>query len=311
MSISIVGSVIKTKTKCNFLERQAGMNIKLNFIQDWHDQLKGALANCWGVDVSEIRGRDIPIAYFNAELRRISSRPREIKVSDIFNCPTKFQPGWDNIQKDVLNGNDMTPYLSKKVDCIDYKDPMLNDWGVHHLHLGYNQGEKFVNRTGSLLFCLVTDNCLYVINIYSHGEWANSDIIEVIHRNWPDVIRQYAINGDQLSCNNTEEHIKTLRKKCCNSLVQMPDGTIYLPVGGGVTCSGHNVQSILMMDRQHLFLKQLEQTIKEQYDGILPELVNQGYDGESELAIKLKITETKYIAIFPTYDFEFMIMRKQ
>lgn len=51
-------------------------------------------------------------------------------------CPSELQFGLDLVMTNIEQGVDLGPYLSKKIADLDYDDDLLNDWGVHHLHLG-------------------------------------------------------------------------------------------------------------------------------------------------------------------------------
>lgn len=286
------------------------MKLKSDFIKDWHDFLKDILVNHWGLEISGVEEKDLPIIYFNAEIRRIDQRRRIIKTSDVFNCPAELQNGLDKIRSDISHGNDITPHLSSLVDKLSSKDLMLNEWGVYHFHLGTELKGDFIKRTGPLLFALVTTECLYAINVYDHGEWENSDIIEIIHRNWPEVISQYIINGVQLANDVSDSDRKVLRQKNINSFVQVSDGTIYAPMGGGMVSSGHNIQSVIRTDKQHKFLKHLQSSLEGQLINIRPELEKQGYSGEPELVAKLEITETEYKAVFPEYSFAAILHKR-
>lgn len=279
------------------------MKLKANFIKDWHDFLKHILVNHWGFDISNIDEKDLPLTYLNAETRRIDQRKRKIEISNVFHCPPELASGWSKIQAEITNGSDITPHLSKLVDRIDSKDSMLNDWGIYHFHLGTELDGEFIKRTGPLLFAFVTNDCLYGINIYQHGEWTNSDIIEIIHRNWPSIIKHHVINDAQLAYSVTDQERKALRGKNANSFVQVSDGTLYAPIGGGMVSSGHNLQSVIKVDKQHKFLEGLQSSLESQLINIRPDLEKQGYNGEHELIAKLEITETEYRAVFPEYSF--------
>ena len=53
-------------------------------------------------------------------------------------------------------------------------DGLLNEWGVHHLHLGtksYSKNHAFIARTGPLLLALIAEDDFYAINVYLHGAW--------------------------------------------------------------------------------------------------------------------------------------------
>jgi hypothetical protein len=171
------------------------VKLKSDFFSDWLNILKDILENHWGYDVSNISAEDLPFIYFNAEKRRPDQRVRVLELSDAFSCPPSLQAGWDRLKMLVESGGDLTSNLSKLVNRINNKDSLLNDWGVHHFHLGENLNGQFIERTAPLLFALVTKDRFYAINIFNHGAWADEDVIEIIHRNWPEAISKYKIQN--------------------------------------------------------------------------------------------------------------------
>jgi hypothetical protein len=80
---------------------------------------------------------EIPYLYFNFKKRIISQQPRKIMKANDFNCPANLLSGLDNLERKIIDGEDLTPHLSKSVsrnyEGVDY---LLNDWGIYHLHLG-------------------------------------------------------------------------------------------------------------------------------------------------------------------------------
>jgi hypothetical protein len=130
---------------------------------------------------------------------------------------------------------------------------MLNDWGIHHLHLGpigAGPGSR-AGRTGPLLFVFVREDRLYFLDVLLHGKgqrpWTRRDLVEVIHSNWPDAIRRYRINAvgaTQLS----DEQVANLRSKNATMVVEMRDSTVYVPLGGGYMSSGISAQALTNAD---------------------------------------------------------------
>ena len=163
--------------------------MKANFEADWIAQLRSHLVNVQGWDANEIAAlddREVHFRYFDALRRRIAPKPRTIRIADDFLCPPAEVPGWQTLQEKVRKGEDINPHLSKRHASLFNLDGLLNEWGVHHFHLGVAPDPKdpaYVGRTGPLLYALVTDEAFYAINVYTHGSFENSDIVESIHRN--------------------------------------------------------------------------------------------------------------------------------
>ena len=100
--------------------------------------LKDTLVNMWGYDISNISNEEIPFIYFNAENRRPINRKRRIEISDIFNCPSQLENGWESLKLLIKSGQNILPNLSKMVTKLNKKDSLLYDWGIYHFHLGEN-----------------------------------------------------------------------------------------------------------------------------------------------------------------------------
>lgn len=118
------------------------------------------------------------------------------------------------------------------------------DWGVQHLHLGNKiESDGFVSRTNELLFIRFTHETAYVLGIFEHNEWSTLDILETIHKNWPESIEHFKVEGiiDISSCPD-EDAIKKFRRIWLNSAIKLKDGTVYMGPGGGITTAGTPVE---------------------------------------------------------------------
>ena len=277
------------------------MKLKSDFFGDWINIQKDILMEKWGYDVSSIPDNEIPLAYFNAEQRRPEAKVRQLLLADTFSCPQNLKSGWERLEGLIKSGHDLTPNLSKLVNNLNMKDSMLNDWGIHHFHLGKNMKGDFIKRTGPLLFALLDEDKFYAIGIFNHGSWADQDIVEIIHRNWSKLVERYQIKDTVQSTPLTEQERLTLRKRNTNSFVTVQDGTVYAPIGGGVAMSGFNMQAVIRRNSQKKFLQDLEQHLDSQLDSMREVFETQGYNGEPELEARLYITEEKYTALFPKY----------
>jgi hypothetical protein len=277
------------------------MKLNADFFGDWINFQKDILMNKWGYDVSSIPDDQIPLFYFNAEQRRPEPKIRQLVLADTFYCPKNLESGWKRLKHIIESGQDLTPNLSKLINNLENKDSMLNDWGVHHFHLGQTMTGSFIKRTGPLLFALLADDKFYAIGIFEHGSWAEQDIVEIIHHNWSGVVAQYQIKDSALSTSLTEKERLTLRKRNCNSFVTVKDGTTYAMIGGGIVSSGFNIQAVVLNHHNKKYLRDLEKHLESELENLREDFEKQGYNGEPELEALLVITESEYSAIFPKY----------
>jgi hypothetical protein len=227
-----------------------------------------------------------------------------VKIADEFNCPAGDLAGWKALQQKVLNGEDLNPHLSKRHASLFNNDGLLAEWGVHHFHLGTGPDRNdpsFVRRTGPLVFALVDDEVFCAINVFAHGDsFEDVAIVECLHRNWPEMIRRYRGKGvTGATLDKTQR--RAIRGKNGNVLVAVKDGTVYMPIGGGVAASGVKMESVICADKWHIEIQSLEGRFENQLGELMPILEQCGYGGEDEVEAELKITETGYQVLFPKY----------
>jgi hypothetical protein len=191
--------------------------------------------------------------YFNVQKRKIAPKPREVLISRQFNCPQEFQTAVDAIRDKARKGGDLKPHLSKTLLDADYNDGLLNDWGIHHFHLSSlpdREQPVFVERTGPLLFARVTDEHFYMINVMKHQNWTNRNLIEILHANWPESIAGYRLQGIK-GPSYSEDDLKRFRKGGVMTCIEVSDGTVYAPPGGGYASTGVSIEVV----RQCHYLK--------------------------------------------------------
>lgn len=258
----------------------------------------------WGAAVAAISDDDVLIAYFDALRRRPSMRPRKIWIADDFSCPPEYQAGWEQLQKKVADGEDLRPHLSRGHARLGTLDGLLNEWNVHHLHLGMVPSPRdpsLIERSGPVLFARITSDDFYAINVYTHGDWEQTSVLESLHRNWPETIKSYRIRGIQGEP-LTEEPRRNIRKANMQTATTTADGTVYMAIGGGVASSGTSAEAVRLADMLWSDAEQLQISVQEQMEKFLPALQDGGYAGQAALkATLVAITSEAFQVLFPEY----------
>jgi hypothetical protein len=245
------------------------------FLNDWARILESELQKR-GVQIAP--GKDhqkISFAYWNAVHRYIEPKPRTVLTSDVFSCRDVDRPGFLALREAFERGDDVNPYLSdacRNADDPNYNDRLLNDWGIHHFHLGQLQVGK-VGRTEFVLLARVTDDGIYLLTTLCHdakalkpGEapvWARQLLLGALHRNWPDVLTGWRADSDETrfpGSSFTDNEINAFRgapkreswkkgkpktkdgKGSVLIMPKLPDGAVYHPLGEGSTASGLSVR---------------------------------------------------------------------
>ena len=236
------------------------MPLKADFIEDWVAHLKDQLVamNC---PVSPNgKADEIAIAYFNESRRKVSMHQRKFISSVEFSCPQQFQDGLNLFRGKVEAGQDLNPHMSRKINDPTFQDKLLNDWGVFHFHLGTEfLANGLIKGTEQVLFALVRSDALYAIGVFPH-EWSNLDVVERVHSNWPQLVDTYRLRGFQLADPPpASSDVKVLRAGGVNTIIQMKDGTVYFPIGGGYASNGTSMAVRIEADSHFRMIRNLQQ----------------------------------------------------
>jgi hypothetical protein len=191
------------------------------------------------------------VVFHNWMNRLVKPQPRTVVKSIAFQQnPATAQRASDLAQiiDDIEQGRNLTKYLSRGVVRAVAQVPgqsprrdldlMLNDWGVHHLHIstqidpdGFVSRGKKKNADEPLLFAAFSQKAAYLIDIMKHGDWNREHILEVIAAEWPDEGIIHEVKGVQgLKNPITEEQRATLRRKHVNKQFEF-HGKIFMPIG--------------------------------------------------------------------------------
>lgn len=176
--------------------------------------------------------------FFNHAHRSVEPRPRRVHRSrelDQRHVEHDHADVIDAIEASAIRGDDLRPHLSRQTARPMATDDLRNDWGLLHFHLGSTTPEHdgYVTRSGPLLFVFVCADDLFMVDVLDHGEWANDDLIEIIHSNWPETLAQFRMAMPPSPRRPTPEERTAARRAGITMPAQMRDGTVYYPPGGG------------------------------------------------------------------------------
>jgi len=196
--------------------------------------------------------------YYEMRIRKIVPTPRIVHFSNEIHDSLgklaretsaerkgKALESWQTvflIRKLLVNGKDVKQFLSKNIKDSESKDGLLWDYGIHHFHLsGRLEESGFVERSDYLLFAIIADSEAYFVDIRLHNdseglEWVRQDLLNIVHSNWPELIKQYILQG-QSGHVLTDNRKKELRRKNVNDIPQI-GGRAIAPLGGGVASDG-------------------------------------------------------------------------
>ncbi|PID04579.1 MULTISPECIES: hypothetical protein [unclassified Sporosarcina] len=246
---------------------------------------------------------NVHLKFFEINRRIIEKRPRMVFSAKGFSYPSEISSRVELLIKKIHDGDSILPHLSRSYLKPNYHDALLNEWGIHHLHLGTEvDSDGFVNRDRSnplndyLLFLRITTSDAYLIKIGRHNEWTNKELFEVLHENWNDTISQYQIESGLTLTENEPNEVERykLRKSGIFTLTSAKDGSIYFPIGGGYASSKNSLKAVRESQYYLNYLTHIELSIKNNITQLIRSMKSININIENELIFHLFIFNSKF-----------------
>ena len=231
---------------------------------DWKARKEGANIKITSLNKSDNQETVLRSAYeydlvfeFSNWMERIPEpTPRKIHKCYSFSCPEKYQVGLSLLEKSILTGDNLLPYLSRDIYDAKKNDNMLYVLGITHFHLGEKQDEKrplLIKGTKDILYSFIRDQDCYFIKIDKHGLWYDEDLLRLLYNDFPEVLKPWKlkdVSPSQLSDNDK----KILRSKNVTTLITI-NNEAYIPPGWGTSTAGTSINARFKLDK---FIRYLE-----------------------------------------------------
>lgn len=259
---------------------QTQKNLEVRFHDDI-DQIAMNLIQAYGLryeeeaeDLSEplLRWQDFVFRY-------ITPKPRAIIISNKFPMAldTETQKKFEHFESLIRSGADLNPYQSKGL--ILHNDTSLKkrqlrtdllwaDWGIHHLHLAPKSTtvtKYFSDRSKWLLFCIVGDDFIGLIDIIGHDDpelFSNPDLMRTVFESWPRIMDRYRMNSilpANIAPSATE--IAGLRKSGISSPLTINNKT-YMPIGMGVSTASTSTRVTIAINKIRKNIRELAKLVE-------------------------------------------------
>ncbi|WP_439486800.1 hypothetical protein [Blastomonas fulva] len=244
-------------------------------------------------------------------------RSDALKANPLAQEPSYREP-LEHIIDLLASEQEVTPHLSKRIKT-GYEpqqsqknlkrrrdlDLLLNDWGVHHLHLTtIVESDGFVRRSKLLLFAAFLGDNAYLIDIMSHDDWARDAIPEIILRNWPQagLIHELpSVLGMRHS--RTEKDRMQLRNNGMASPIEMDDKVFaFTP---GLSTAGTSLRAVRAADQMLDTLKRFKNHLRHHPDYIAVAFQQKGIALPEKLDLHFTFLQSGYGVIEKTSGFLF------
>jgi hypothetical protein len=262
--------------------------------------------------LNSLDARALLILYRNWMRRLIKPQPRSVRKSNAFQqnpIVAERSGALSTIVRDIEIGKDLTKYLSRDVKVGTQTpgkhrgrrrdlDLMLNDWGIHHLHISTQLEEDgFVERGGPLLFAVFKPSTAYVIDVMQHRNWTRDHVLHVIAKEWPNEGLVYEIKSQVLPVmgvahNYTDRERATLRKKHINAGFEV-GGKVFMPAGG-LSSAGTAIEAVVAVDKLLADLTVFENAVTMNPEQLKVFFESQGIEFPDEPNLEFAVTEEGY-----------------
>lgn len=214
---------------------------------------------------------------FTLQRKIIFPIPRKVEISKELkskvNSSYKHSEEIIRLKRLLEIGQNVNNHQSKNLFNYKVHDRLVYDWKIYHLHLSLEKkpSEYFTKRTKEVLFVYVSEDKALLIETYKHPPhdvFANKTLLEVLDRNWPDILLHATPDVIGLSHNPTQQERLKLRKHNLNEGMIEVNGKIVFAPGLGQTTSGHSVDEVNKLLYFKRWLKRNEKIIENNQDAV-------------------------------------------
>ncbi|MBF4696064.1 hypothetical protein [Fusibacter ferrireducens] len=195
------------------------------------------------------------IDYINLRKKWISPKRREILVSKELNkkirenlIDFRTKEALVYIQNKIRKGENINGHLSRSIYRSDFYDVLLLQWGIFHVHINKkeakNSREMKKNRSDELLFIMIENDIVYLIDIEKHDKkhvFSMFRLLQIISTNWIELIKKYelkdCIAGTMKPLITCDKDIEMMWKAKINIGFEI-NGKTYLLWDKGVNSAG-------------------------------------------------------------------------
>ena len=200
--------------------------------------------------------------YFNINAKTIPPAKRNVHKCASFNVPAQYQEAVTAIENAISNGEDLFPKLSRQIFKADFKDMMMFDFGITHLHLGMTPDPhhpELIQGGRDILYAMFTPTDAYLIKIGPHGSWNDRQLLIDLDNTFPNVLNPYTISGRPEPEYSDDDRLK-LKKENVNTSFMVNDKYI-MPPGMGLNAAGTSMLATMRLCRMRKDVQRLQKIV--------------------------------------------------
>jgi hypothetical protein len=235
--------------------------------------------------------------WMKIQRRHIEPKTRQVLWSKELRARLACAPAWQakgvaRVERAVVAGEDLAPFLSRdlrKDRAFKKNDGMLDDFGIHHFHLGEGVDKNgLVTGRAELLYAVVSDDAVHFVEVFDHSRFWDEESFRIAQKNWPHLYERLRLPTPPSRSGGhvTAAQRKTLRGKNGNAPVAGDDGTLFLPPGGGTNTAGFSTWIVrdadVLLDR----LQRIEQECRANVELLVHEIVKKKNQPPARLLLR-------------------------
>jgi hypothetical protein len=218
----------------------------------------------------QIDAHRVCVSYFHVAHKRLEPRRRAVHWSRELASKTLSEDvlvGVRLIEMRSIAGDSLEPHFSERATRAHTHDWLLNDWGIHHLHVHAHRGDD-------LLYALAEPDDLYLLDVRTHNAMADVDLLETVLANWAQLLRPLlGLKGPPDGKNPTAEELQEARRSGVQPLLTLSDGLVYGPRGGGLTTArGSSAHAVSEADHVLRKARDIEDNCRRLSEGMARDL---------------------------------------
>lgn len=190
----------------------------------------------------------------------------------------------NHIKKCFESGMNMLDYCSKRYLDQEKLDLLWLHWNIYHLHFKSTSD----GRTDYVIFAMIKDNNIYMIDIKQHGSWTDQELLCTVDKNWPQLLIRpnSEIQGNVL----TNEEIQVLRNIGCNTLLQLPTGSNIM-ANSGVMGNLYHTETFYEMRIEQRYIENIYSALRDSnFKDLTPQYLHFDRDNWAIIALDKNLT---------------------
>ena len=179
----------------------------------------------------------------NMNKRLIEPRKRNVHFHSALVIPEKNRSGFSSLINKMQCGRNINCYQSHHLERTNFNDDFLNDFGLHHFHLGEKaqktgKYKRYIERTGNTIFAKVDQDDIYLLGVFGHNNeerkfiYSDEQLLKSLYDEWPHLLEQCRVRGVTGQTLSPEER-NALRSNGANVITALSDDIAIMSPGGG------------------------------------------------------------------------------